>query len=317
MNEATNKPKDPMYITIIVLLALVLLVMGYDWYVKGGQLDKCTTANNELAAELNEMNGMMMNSDAELMADDIKENLKQMLNQYSELKTDNTALSDSINLEKQKIEALLAELQDNKQRSAYEIYKLNKENQTLRTIMQGYVRTIDSLNTQNIALKQEVQVKDQKLTQVTSERDKVLNQNQELEAKVNLGSQLQATGIVATAFKLRDNGKQVETTKADRANMLKACFTVNENKISKAGNKRVFMRVITPSGDVLTNKSSIEFQFGENKGLCSSYRDINYQNVATDMCIFFENEGDFIKGEYIIELYCERALIGKSSFALK
>jgi hypothetical protein len=313
----TQKPKDPIYLTTIVILALILIVMGYDWYVKGNQLDKCTTANNELATELNEMNGMMMNIDVELMADDIKENLKQMLNQYSDLKTDNAALNDSILREKEKIEVLLAELQDNKKRSAYEIYKLNKENQTLRNIMQGYVRTIDSLNTQNIALKEEVQVKTQKLTQVTTERDKVLNQNQELEAKVNLGSQLQATGIVGTAFKLRDNGKQVETSKADRANMLKACFTINENKISKAGNKRVFMRVLAPSGDVLTNKSSIEFQFEENKGLCSSYRDINYQNVATDMCVFFENEGDFIKGEYIIELYCEKALIGKTTFALK
>lgn len=316
MTEA-QKSKDPIYLTTIVILALILLVMGYDWYVKGNQLDKCTTANNELAADLNEMNGMMMNSDAELMADDIKENLKQMLNQYSDLKTDNVALNDSILREKEKIEVLLAELQDSKKRSAYEIYKLNKENQTLRNIMQGYVRTIDSLNTQNIALKEEVQVKSQKLTQVTTERDKAVNQNQELEAKVNLGSQLQATSIVGTAFKLRDNGKQVETSKADRANMLKACFTINENKISKAGNKRVYMRVLTPSGDVLTNKSSVEFQFEENKGLCSSYRDINYQNVATDMCVFFENEADFIKGEYIIELYCEKALIGKTTFALK
>jgi hypothetical protein len=317
MNEEIKKSKDPMFITITVILGLITLVMGYDWYIKGSQLKQCTVSNNELAAELNEMNGMMMNSDVELMTDDIKENLKQMLNQYSDMKTNNAALNDSINLEKQKIEALLAELKDNKQRSAYEIYKLNKENQTLRTIMQGYVRTIDSLNTQNIALKQEVQVKNEKITQVTSERDKVLNQNQELEAKVSLGSQLQATGIVGTAFKLRDNGKQVETSKADRANMLKACFTINENKISKAGNKRVFMRVITPAGEVLTNTSSIEFQFQENKGLCSSYRDINYQNVTTDMCIFYENEADFIKGEYIIELYCEKALIGKTTFALK
>ncbi|MFP5471040.1 MAG: hypothetical protein ACLGGV_05550 [Bacteroidia bacterium] len=317
MNEQ-KKSKEPLFITIIVILGLITLIMGYDWYVKGKSLDTCTQSNNELAAELNELNGIMMGSDVELMTDDIKENLKNMLAEYSEMKTDNVALNDSISKEKQKIEALLAELQDNKQRSAYEIYKLNKENQTLRKIMQGYVHTIDSLNTMNIALKEEVQLKDQKLNQVTSERDQVVNKNQELEEKVSLGSQLKASTIVSTAFKLRDNGKQVETTRASRANMLKACFTVDENKIAKAGNKRIYLRVISPSANVLTNSSSIEFSFGDQKSMCSSYRDINYQNAAADICIYYEHTADeFEEGEYIVELYCEKALIGKSSFALK
>ena len=184
--------------------------------------------------------------------------------------------------------------------------------------MKWYVHTIDSLNTQNIALRNDLTVKGQQLTDVTSERDKALSENEELSNKVTIGSKLQATSIFSTAFKLKASGKQVETSRASRANMLKACFTINENKIAKAGNKRVYLRVVSPEGTVLVNKSSETLKDATGKEVqASSHRDINYQNATTDMCIFFENEGTFVEGEYIIELYSEQAKIGVTSFALK
>lgn len=313
-----KKNKDALFITIISLLVICLVAIGYDWYTKGNNLDTCTTNNTLLTQELEELNQIMLGGDIELMADNIKDNLRGMLSQYESMATDNVQLNDSIIKEKAKIEQLLSELENEKKYSARKLYKLNKENETLRRIMQGYVHTIDSLNTQNISLKNDLTVKGQQLNQVTTERDQALSEKEDLESKVTLGSQLQANNIVGTAFKLRDSGKQVETTRANRANMLKACFTILENKIAKSGNKRVYMRVVTPDGDVLKNKSSITFTNGDGKQLnSSSHRDINYQNANTDLCVFFENEGEFLEGEYIIELYSDGAQIGKTTFALK
>ena len=317
MNEE-KKNKEPLLITVIAVLALILAGIGYDWYVKGNNLETCTESNELMTAELEELNQIMIGGDIELMADNIKDNLRGMLSQYETMATDNAAMTDSIAKEKEKIQQLLTELENEKKYSARKLYKLNKENETLRRIMQGYVRTIDSLNTQNITLKNDLTRTNQQLTEVTSERDKVLDENEELSNKVTIGSKLQATSIVATAFKLRESGKQVETVRANRANMLKACFTLNENKIAKAGNKRVYLRVISPEGAVLVNSSSTMLKDATGKDVqSSSHRDINYQNTATDMCIFFENEKEFTVGEYKIELYSEQAKIGVTSFALK
>lgn len=317
MNEE-KKNRDALFITIIAILTLTLIGIGYDWYVKGSNLETCNQSNELMSAELEELNQIMIGGDIELMADNIKDNLRGMLSQYETMATDNAELNDSISKEKEKIQQLLTELENEKKYSARKLYKLNKENETLRRIMQGYVRTIDSLNTQNIALKNDLTVQGQQLTQVTSERDQALSENEELSSKVNIGSKLQATSIVGTAFKLKASGKQVETVRASRANMLKACFTLNENKIAKAGNKRIYLRVIAPDSKVLINKSSTTLKDATGKDVqSSSHRDINYQNAATDMCIFFENENEFIQGEYILELYSEQAKIGVTSFALK
>jgi len=317
MNEE-KKNKDAMFITIIAILALTLAGIGYDWYVKGSNLETCTESNELMTAELEELNQIMIGGDIELMADNIKDNLRGMLAEYDNMSTNNAALTDSIAHEKEKIQQLLTELENEKKYSARKLYKLNKENETLRKIMQGYVHTIDSLNTRNIALQNDLTAKGQELNQVTSERDKAISENQELSDKVNIGSKLQATSIIGTAFKLKASGKQVETSRASRANMLKACFTLNENKIAKAGNKRVYLRVVSPDGTILTNSSSTMLKDATGKDVqSSSHRDINYQNAATDMCIFFENENTFAEGEYILELYSEQAKIGVTSFALK
>ena len=317
MNEE-KKSKDPLFITIIAILALTLVGIGYDWYVKSNNLEVCSESNALMTAELEELNQIMIGGDIDLMADNIKDNLIGMLEEYDSMSINNDALSDSISQEREKIQGLLTELENEKKYSARKLYKLNKENQTLRKIMQGYVHTIDSINTQNVSLKNDLTIKGQQLTDVTIERDKALTENEELSTKVTLGSKLQATAILGTAFRLKASGKQAETTRASRANMLKACFTINENRIAKAGNKRVYLRVVSPEGTVLINNSSIMLKDATGKDVqSSSHRDINYQNTTTDMCIFFENANEFTQGEYILELYSEQAKIGVTSFALK
>ena len=105
MNEE-KKNKEPLFITIIVLMGLMLAGIGYDWYVKGNNLESCTTSNDLMTAELEELNQIMIGGDIDLMADNIKDNLRGMLSEYDSMSTDNAALSDSISKEKQKIEGL-------------------------------------------------------------------------------------------------------------------------------------------------------------------------------------------------------------------
>ena len=71
------------------------------------------------------------------------------------------------------------------------IYKLKKETETLRTIMKGYIHTIDSLNTLNVTLTNTLSEKNIELNKVTSENENIKTQNIELQETVAVGSILQ------------------------------------------------------------------------------------------------------------------------------
>jgi len=129
---------------------------------------------------------------------------------------------------------------------------------------------------------------------------------------------LQTSGITANAIRIKSSGKQIETTRATRATMIKSCFTVLENKIATPENKDIYMRIISPAGTELTNSEVVHFEMdGGRDGIASVKRKVNYQNKNMDLCIYYEVEADLEAGTYIVEIYTEGHQIGKTSFALK
>jgi hypothetical protein len=58
------------------------------------------------------------------------------------------------------------------------------------------------------------------------------------------------------------------------------------------------------------------FDFNDGKIIYSSSREVDYINQDIEMCIFLDNTGDFIIGNYSVELYLENNLIGRTNFML-
>jgi len=77
--------------------------------------------------------------------DNIKNDLVKLKDEYASLQTNDAKLQAEIDEKRTQIEKLLKEAEKHKN-DAYYISKLKKETETLREIMKGYVRTIDSLN---------------------------------------------------------------------------------------------------------------------------------------------------------------------------
>ncbi len=318
-----NKKKDGIYIIAIVLL---LGAVGYLSYAIGN-LKKETNAKKEsianLAKEKDDLNTILKNSGLIEEADDetLRQNLQALLDQYDNIEIENQEMQDSINNQKAKIEELLSEVDDLKHKQKRDwgkIYKLKKETETLRKIMKGYIHTIDSLNTLNGNLQQTIVVKDNQINKISSERDLVKSELDKTKNMVELGSVLQTAGINSLAILVKKSGKQVETTRSKRANMIKSCFTIIENKIAQAGNKDIIMVVKDPSGNTLTNSSSFTFKTADGKEIKGSVkRQINYQNQNVDLCIYFELEQTIGGGTYTTDIYADGHKIGSTTFALK
>lgn len=242
--------------------------------------------------------------------------LEDMLSQYDTLNTENEQLKTEMDAQKQKIEDLLAEVKAGKA----DLFKVKKEAETLRKIMKGYVVTIDSLRQANVELLASKTATEQQLGEVSAQKQALETKSQEQEATIARGSVLHTTSITATAVFLRSNGKQVDTERAGKAEMIKCCFALGENRITQPGAKTLYMRIISPDGQVLAaGEANNRFQFNGVEGEFSVKREVNYQNQPVDVCMFWSKiEGSSLAtGQYIVEIYEAGASVAKTSFDLK
>ena len=318
-----SKKKNLFYVVFIFSL---LAIIGY----LAIQINSANKKNHEFTQEIsllnlekNELNSLLESSGI-INAEDnknLRSNLQNLLYTYDTLKFDNEKIKDSIENQKQVINDLMLEaekLEKQKKKDWGRIYRLKKETETLRSIMKGYIHTIDSLNTANINLTNSLNKTSNELSKVQTENKTIKTQNEELQQTVALGSILQTSNFITEAIRVKNSGKQTETSRASRANMLKGCFTILENKISSAGNKFIYLRVISPEGKVLPQQKKETIAIDQEGEIeISAKREINYQNQNTDVCVFYEIETPLTAGKYSVEVYAENEKIGVTSFALK
>jgi hypothetical protein len=246
--------------------------------------------------------------------DNVTVMLENMLASYDTLKTDNEQLTVEMEAQRERIEGLL----DQVKRGNYDLAKAKKEAETLRKIMKGYVATIDSLNQANQALTAENMAITQELGEVKGQKEALSTEKAALEGKIAKGAILHTTAINASALFMRSNGKQVETDRAKKAEMVKCCFTLGQNSVTDSGDKTLYMRVISPDGSVLpASDPNNRFQFNGVEGEFSAKREVNYQNQPVDVCVFWNGTSEMRTGQYIVEIYESGAQVSKASFELK
>lgn len=250
--------------------------------------------------------------------ENVKEDLLQLQKDYNTLQTNDVALQAEIEAKKAEIAQLLMDAEKHKG-DAYVISKLKKETETLRQIMRGYVRTIDSLGTLNKTL---VVEKNNVLKELDSEKGKTLNlskEKEDLQATIQKGSILSCFNIVAKGVKFKSGGKkEVETSKASRAEKIKVTFSLGENKIAKSGEKTVYVRIVTPDGKEMAKSydDNYRFTFNRSSGYFAGKETLNYANAEISGVTYCEGQGEMVAGNYIIEISCDGAVIGSTTLRL-
>ena len=251
--------------------------------------------------------------------DNVKTALEELKKEYEELKTDNAELQKEIDEKKAYIEKLLKEAEKHKNDAAI-IAKLKKETETLRQIMKGYVRTIDSLNRLNQKLVEEKKVVEKKLGEKEALINEMNKKQEELKSTIEKGSILSCSNIKAVAVQLKRGGKkESETSRAKKADKIKVSFTLGENKIAKAGPRDIYIRVITPDGKEMAKEYTDLYKFTFNKnssGYFAGTETIQYANQQMDVVIYCEGKDPFVPGTYIIDIVCDGVVIGNTTLKL-
>jgi hypothetical protein len=293
INDDAGKKKTPVFLIIITLIltcALGFLVIRY--FAQKDKLTEMTTEKDFVTYE----------------KDSLANELRLLVHGYDTLRTNNDSLNAMLQKERTRILQILSINASNVQL----IKRYKGEITTMRDIMKSYIVQIDSLNTRNKILVAENQDIKEQITTVKQTNVVLSKVKEELTTKVEIASQIQAKNVVVVAL----NKNRKETTRLDRIDKIRVCFTLRENAIAKAGQKIVYLRIIRPDSLAIASSPENLFDFNGSKTIFTASRQVEYLNQDIEMCIFVDNNKDFIIGNYKAELYLEGALIGGSSFLL-
>ncbi|MGN0037259.1 MAG: hypothetical protein ACI36X_08635 [Bacteroidaceae bacterium] len=250
-----------------------------------------------------------------LEKEEMENEYTRFASQYDELQyqLSNDSLIDVLEKEKVKTQRLLEELRSVKTTNAREIMRLKKELATVRAVLRTYVVQIDSLNRLNQELSQENKEVKKKYNEATRQISNLAQEKKELNEKVELASQLDAT-----AFWVKPQNKRGrETQKVKDVTKLAIGFTITKNISARTGERILYVRITKPDNDVLTKKASDTFPY-ENRTLNYSIKKyIEYNGEEQDVTVYWNVEEFLYAGTYRIDLFADGVLIGSSSFSLK
>lgn len=250
----------------------------------------------------------------------VKSDFEEVKKAYDELSTDNKQLQSELDSKKEELEDLGIQLEKYKG-DASMVKKLKRELETIRGLIKSYLHEIDSLQQANIGLQNENNQVKSDLKTEKGKSEQLANEKNTLNQKIDMGSKLKAYQLFADAVKVKGSDKESTTTKAKRADRVRACFTLSENRLAKKENKVVFMKITAPGEEVLVTSTDDNNTFtGDGqKQYYSAKKDIFYEQEAKEMCLAFTKKDnvDFKQGKYKVEIFVDGVMIGTTNFELK
>ena len=238
----------------------------------------------------------------------IKGDLDSLIVSFDDLKIQNDSIASSL----EEANKIMEQLKNERRLNYAKIRQYQKEVGTLRTVMQGYIRQIDSLNTINKKLTKENISYKKEISSAQLRAEMAEERAEELNNKVRVGSVIRARSIGIEML----NAKKKPVTRVKNAGALRVNFVLGGNELAEPGQKTVYLCITSPDGYVLSSPDAASFTFETEQKIYSAKRDLDYQNDDLGASIYYTGSG-FTAGTYHVELYCDGRLIGQTDVALK
>lgn len=282
-----------------VIAVLALLLVGSLVYIF-----KMTSDAKAMQTELTETKS----DKASVMKD-----LEELKARYDAAIAENTSMSDELIAEREKVVNLMADLKKSKGDAA-SMAKYKKMYNELEGKMKTLMAENDALKKDNAKLTTQRDSTVTVLGEARKYNEVLVGQNEELSKTVEIAQKLTISNLKTAAYKLRSSGKQIETDKARKADILKISFTIAENKVAKQGDKTYYIQVIDSKNNVLGEKQTENF--GDNSLTYSFQTTVKYENKSVNVSQDLPGK-NFEKGTYFVNVFDKGELVSKSSFSLR
>ena len=285
-------------IIIIAIAAAVAIVVGFLIFTTV----RATRQAEATRAELEQQQLDMAQADLEREYQDLNDEFAQFENSRRFITDDSVKreLNDKYEAARIQVEKLQQELNNQKHKSAAEISKLRNEINTLRALLRHYVEEIDRLNKENQELRNEnQQVKDEN-RRLSSQVTETSKRNEVLSERMTLAEKLNVTGLTLTAL----NKKGKTEKKVAKAVQLMATFTIPQNNSTPVGEKTIYMRIISPSGQLLGPGGTFSFEGGNVEYTARKIIEYAGEEIG-GVTIYWDVNTPLIAGEYTVELFAD------------
>lgn len=306
---ASPEPKKKNTLLIVAAVCIVLLLGVAGWLVYSSQ-----KALNQIQNEKEQMQLDYEQQQLAQDAEDLDREFAVFENSRQTIMDDSVkrALTEKYENARLQVEALQAELRNQKNKSAAEITKLKNEIETLRNLLRHYVEEINRLNQENQQLRDEnAQIKEQN-TKLNNKVVATSRENEQLSKRMTLAEKLNVTGLNLTAL----NKKGKKEKKVQKAAQLMVTFTIPQNNSTPVGEKTIYLRIVSPSGQVLGNGGSFPFEGGSVE--CSEKKTIEYAGEEIGgVTIYWDVNTALTAGDYTVELFADNYRLVSRTFNLK
>jgi seryl-tRNA synthetase len=178
--------------------------------------------------------------------------------------------------------------------------------------MRHYVEQINELNQQNEELRQKNETLQTQNQQLSSQVQTTTSQNQVLTQRMQLAEKLNVTGVTLTA--LKSNGKVEKNI--TKAKQLMVSFTIPQNNSTPVGQKRIYVRITSPEGNLLTG-NGISFSFEGSTVQATAQKSIEYEGAEiSGIKIYWDNNATLNPGSYRVELFADNYRLASREFQM-
>ncbi len=302
-NQPSNRNRTIIFISIIgVLLALNIYLF---------------LSKNKVSEERDLAYSQMDTISVE--RDEVTEEYDAALARLDLLVSKNTQLDSMVNSRDSEIARLRSQIHsilNNSRSTAADYARARTLIAEMNSRIKGYQERIAELEGENTRLESYAEV-------LQEERDSAVTTNIALAQKVRLGAVLHASNIRMEPIDLRRSGRKEKTTeKAKNVDIFRITFDIDENRITDDGLKDIYLRILGPNGQLLSNAA-----YGSGVTTTHDGQTLNYtihkqvnlkqgqpvKNIVAD----WNQDSDYARGTYTIELYNEGYKIGSGSINLR
>lgn len=306
-------PKDNKILIYSLLAGALVISWGYMFFSNKKATEteeKLTTQNVAVSSELQ----------------DVKDLYSETSFRLDSLMGENETMSSDLNAKNTeivKMRAEIAKILSNKNATDAELKKARRMISELNGKVEGLAAEVEKLEGENANLTAEN-------TQIKKAKDEVENDllatqasktqtEQELADTKDVASTLKASNINIIALNEKSGGKEKETTSAKKADKLRVNFTIDENRLAKAGPKELFVVITDPTGKIVSyNAGDVFIKRDGQSQLYTTKVSVNYDGGRSlPVSYDWKNDKTFTEGKYTIEIFHNGFKIGEQVRTMK
>lgn len=308
-----NKSDKSNKTLIWVIAGLIVVLIGVvAWFL-------VTTISQK--QEIEEARALQAQAELDASQRDLQNAYNELNDEFSQLENQRQLiLDDSVKRDLQEkydnarlqIEKLQQELRSQRNMSNAEINRLKNEIESLRKLLKHYVEEINRLQLENQTLRTEnAEIKDRN-EQLSSRVQQTSRENEELSERMTLAEKLNVTGLNLTAL----NKKGKVEKKVAKARQLCVTFTIPQNNSTPVGAKTIYLRIVSPSGQLLPGGGSFTFEGATLDATAKKVIEYSGEEIG-GVTIYWDVNMALSAGQYTVELFADNFRLISKHFELK